>query len=323
MKSNSNFFNINRFAQFSWFLVAYNILVIVWGALVRASKSGDGCGSHWPLCNGETIPVAATAKTLIEFSHRVTTGLDGILVVGLAAWAIVYFKNNKPIFYSALLSLFFVLTEGAIGAFLVKFELVADNISLNRAILMSFHLVNTLILLFFLTANSWFASSFNTLKIDIGRSILFGTSFLLVIIVGMSGAVSALGNTLFPGHKMSEALAQPEVSSLLKAFVWLQLAHPFLSILMSVYIIALAQRWRSALNNQTTKLFANWTLAFVALQMFFGTLNLIFSAPIWMQLVHLFLALLLWVGLILLALSVLSEPNKAEATIENLAIQTA
>ena len=47
---------LNRFAKLAWAVVAVNLLVIVWGAYVRASFSGDGCGDHWPLCNGQVIP---------------------------------------------------------------------------------------------------------------------------------------------------------------------------------------------------------------------------------------------------------------------------
>src|SRR5689334_1905422 len=63
-------------SRFAWFVVAYNVAVVVWGAYVRATGSGAGCGSHWPLCNGEFLPSAPQTKTAIEFTHRVTSGLS-------------------------------------------------------------------------------------------------------------------------------------------------------------------------------------------------------------------------------------------------------
>ena len=58
----------------------YTIIVILWGAWVRISHSGNGCGDHWPLCGGEFIPTEATAKTWIEYSHRMMSGLYGLIV---------------------------------------------------------------------------------------------------------------------------------------------------------------------------------------------------------------------------------------------------
>jgi len=58
---------LQPFAKAAWGVLAYSILVILWGAYVRISFSGDGCGDHWPLCHGEVIPTAPSVKTLIEF----------------------------------------------------------------------------------------------------------------------------------------------------------------------------------------------------------------------------------------------------------------
>ena len=74
-------------ARFAWGVLAINIVVILWGAFVRASGSGAGCGSHWPLCNGEVVPVAVQVQTVIEFTHRVTSGTAFLLVIGLLVWA--------------------------------------------------------------------------------------------------------------------------------------------------------------------------------------------------------------------------------------------
>jgi len=72
-----------RFAAFAWMVLGYNILVILWGAVVRATGSGAGCGDHWPLCQGVVIPHGEQIATIIEFSHRATSGIDALLVVAL------------------------------------------------------------------------------------------------------------------------------------------------------------------------------------------------------------------------------------------------
>ena len=77
---------MSRFARYGWGVLAFNLLVILWGAYVRASGSGAGCGAHWPLCNGEVIPRAPSVATLIEYSHRLTSGLALLGVLALLAW---------------------------------------------------------------------------------------------------------------------------------------------------------------------------------------------------------------------------------------------
>src|ERR671912_761132 len=75
-----------RLARFAWGVLSYNVAVIAWGAYVRATGSGAGCGEHWPLCNGTVIPRAPEIATIVEFSHRLTSGLALLAVVGLVAW---------------------------------------------------------------------------------------------------------------------------------------------------------------------------------------------------------------------------------------------
>ena len=75
------------FAAYAWAVLGFNLLVILWGAFVRATGSGAGCGSHWPLCNGEVLPRAPALATLIEFSHRLTSGVALLLVIGLVVGA--------------------------------------------------------------------------------------------------------------------------------------------------------------------------------------------------------------------------------------------
>src|SRR5580698_11562960 len=72
--------------RFAWGVVGYNVLVILWGALVRATGSGAGCGNHWPLCNGQVIPLSPTLHTIIEFTHRCMTGGSAFVVLGLLVW---------------------------------------------------------------------------------------------------------------------------------------------------------------------------------------------------------------------------------------------
>src|SRR5688500_2735288 len=142
--------NNSRFTKYAWFLVLYNMFVIVWGAVVRATGSGAGCGNHWPTCTGSILPSLEQLETVIEFVHRLTSGLDGILVIVLVVWAFRLQPVQAFVRRMAVMSLIFIIIEGGLGAALVRFELVAENSSWARAVMIGLHLLNTLILLAFL-----------------------------------------------------------------------------------------------------------------------------------------------------------------------------
>src|SRR3990172_6462433 len=104
------------YIRYSWGVLGYTIAVILWGAYVRATGSGAGCGSHWPLCNGEVIPISPRIETLVEFTHRVSSGLTLVLVVGLVIWAFVAFPGRHPARLGACVSGILVMSEVAVGA---------------------------------------------------------------------------------------------------------------------------------------------------------------------------------------------------------------
>src|SRR5258708_5394071 len=84
-------------------------------------KSGDGCGQHWLTCQGEVIPSAPELKTVIEFSHRVTSSLAGILLIVLLVWAFWRWrsrnnKQNRLTVKAAFGAFIFVVIEGLLGA---------------------------------------------------------------------------------------------------------------------------------------------------------------------------------------------------------------
>lgn len=136
--------NLRTWHRFAWFLVAYTLVVILVGAYVRATVSGAGCGDHWPLCHGQVVPDAQSEKTLIEFTHRVTSGLAWFLTLVLALGC----RKIRPANRYAWWSLVFMTTEGLIGASIVLLELVALDQSKARAVWMVLHLLNTFALLY-------------------------------------------------------------------------------------------------------------------------------------------------------------------------------
>lgn len=291
-----------RFARFSVLTLGVNILVILWGAYVRATGSGAGCGSHWPLCNGEVIPRAAALETMIEFTHRLTSGAALLLVLAMFIWSRrAYFKGHR-VRLGANLSLLFIITEALIGAGLVIFEWVGGDTSVARAVSIVVHLLNTFILLAVLTLTSYWA--FGGSRLDL-RDRGAGLTMLLValvgtMVIGASGALAALGDTLFPVSTLGEGLRQ-DFSPTAHFLIRLRILHPSIAVLVGIYLILFAGMINLRDKDGNVRPLARGLTILVVVQLGAGLLNVLLLAPVWMQLVHLLLADLVWIVLILLA----------------------
>jgi len=297
-----------RFAKVSLAVLVFNILVIVWGAFVRASLSGDGCGAHWPFCDGTVVPPLGSTKQIIEFIHRLTSGIVLILSIYLPLASRKVFDQGHPVRKSSWFVLAFTITEALLGAALVLFGWVAKNDSYHRAIAMSLHLVNTFLLVGALTLTVYYA--FGGAKLAwknqgiLKPALLFGLFGVLVL--GISGAVTALGDTLYPATSLAEGLKQdfsPTSSLLLR----LRMFHPLIATSVGLYltlIIGLANYLRPS--NLLLR-FSRWVAFFFVAQMVLGFLNVYLMAPIWLQLVHLALADGLWIAVILSCVAAMGE----------------
>ncbi len=296
---------MDRFARYAWLTLACNVAVILWGTIVRATGSGAGCGKHWPLCNGEVLPRAPRVETLIEFSHRATSGIALLLVVGLAVWAFRGRPRGHAARKAAVFSLIFMLGEAAVGAALVLFELVADNKSVARAMFMATHLVNTFLLLAALTLTARFASGGAPFRL---RGLL-GGGFVLaaggLLVSGVSGAVAALGDTLFPATSLAHALAQ-DLSPAAHLLIRLRIFHPAIAVAVAVIVLAISLKLLQTRAEPETSRFALWTSGLVLLQILAGAVNVLLLAPIWLQVVHLLLADMVWISFVLLGASALA-----------------
>lgn len=295
---------MNRLARFCWAVLVYNVLVILWGAFVRATGSGAGCGSHWPTCNGEVIPRPHSVETLIEFTHRATSGLALLAVLVLFVWAFRAYPRRHIVRLGASLSLFFIITEALVGAALVLFEWVARDTSVARGISMAVHLANTFLLLASLTLTAWWASGGESFRLrGQGKLLrLLVGGMVAMLVTGMTGAVIALGDTLTLGLGIS-----PEQSPLVRTLVALRPIHPVIAVLTGVYLSA-ASIW--VLNHRPQPLVARFVMALMMLfviQLIAGAVNVVLKAPVWMQLVHLLLSDLIWIVLVLLAAASLAS----------------
>jgi cytochrome c oxidase assembly protein subunit 15 len=303
-----------RLSRFAALTLGFTLAVILWGAFVRASGSGAGCGAHWPLCNGEVLPRSPAVATRIELTHRVTSGLALVLVIVLALRVFRERPRAHPARVAAALSVAFILTEAAVGAGLVLFRLVAHDESVARALFMAVHLVNTFLLLGALTLTAhWSAHGAGPARESLRRRGPFLVAVALaLLLVGTSGAIAALGDTLYPARSLLGGLAQ-DLSPAARTLVRLRLLHPLLAVAGTLALALLAGRvMRDRLG--PARRVAATALVLAALQLGAGLANVLLLAPIFMQILHLLLADLLWIAFCLLAARLVSDrPDSGRA----------
>ncbi len=294
-----------RFAQYAWALLGYTVLVILFGAWVRISGSGAGCGEHWPTCHGELIPRSPRVQTIIEYTHRLTSGVLGPAVIGLVVWAFLGAGRRRVVRICASLTLFFVVVEALVGAGLVLRELVADDDSVARAIVIALHLGNTLLLTGAGALTAWFGAgrSWPGLGQPFAWRTALWIALLGIALSSMTGAVTALGDTLFPVPPTTDggmfARLTDDLSPGAHFLVRLRVVHPLVAVVAAGFLLWLAGRFEGGTVGRLARVLSG----LVWLQVLAGALNIALRAPGSLQLLHLLLAQLVWIVTLLLLVS--------------------
>ncbi|HTL04502.1 MAG TPA: COX15/CtaA family protein [Gemmatimonadales bacterium] len=287
-----------RFRRLAWSVLAVNLFVILWGALVRASGSGAGCGRHWPLCNGEVLPSSPGTATLIELTHRITSGVALLLVAWLFGRSRREFPAGHPVRRWAAWSLAFIASEALVGAGLVLLALVGADASPARAGYLAVHLLNTFLLLGALALTAQAAADSLPPPAGAAPRALLAAGLGLLLLVGMSGAVTALGDTLFPARTLGEGL-RADASRTAHFLVRLRVLHPLIAALTAGVLSGAV--WRVARQRGEAGAAGRAVLALVLLQLALGVTNLVLLAPTALQLLHLLTADLLWIATVAFA----------------------
>jgi heme A synthase len=293
---------LDRFERFGRVVLGYNIFVILWGAWVRASGSGAGCGDHWPLCDGALIPATPALTTLIELFHRATSGVAFVLVLILFLYARRIFPRAHPARRAAAASFVLISIESLIGALIVLAGLFGDNASLVRAATVGVHFVNTLILLAALTGTLLFARDARSIALrPLDRTrVLLLIGVLGWLALGATGAVGALSRTLYPSNTLAEALAKeyaPDAPLLLR----LRSLHIVVAVAMGAYLSLLAVYFARRRRESTVRLAVVIVALFFA-QCMLGMLNILFVVPTpILQLSHLLMTDVLWIAFVVMA----------------------
>ena len=302
-----------RFAWFAWAVLAFNIPVILWGAYVRVSYSGDGCGAHWPFCNGQALPQNMSKPTIIEFTHRMMTSVDSILMIALVALAFWLYPKRHAIRRYAVASLGFLFVEALLGAGLVLFRKVAHDQSSGRIWYLSAHLTNTMLLLAAMTLTAWMASGgISRLRIRNATPGLLWAG-LVTILISLTGVVTALGDMLFPANSLMEGMRR-DLSSESPVLLRLRVAHPAIAVLGAAFVIWMALAFMRKSDSESGRKAAVRLVGLCCFQLLVGAANLTLLAPIWMQLIHLLMADLVWVAVVLAAgeSAVMARERKTE-----------
>lgn len=269
--------NKTFFKRYSLFSLLFTLLTIFWGVWVRLSLSGDGCGQSWPLCKGQLLP--ESAKSLIEWIHRGTSGLSLIFILFLFIFALKIYPKKHIVRKFSTVSLILILIEALIGALLVLSGFVGLNKDSMRIVILAFHMLNSLLLVGALSL-CWRTSLWNHLKAN--KVIIY---FLLAFpILAVTGNIASLAGQLFPAKSLSQAFALDFLPS---AHISLKLRpfHPLLAILFLIVLAVLS------FSTKSLRILALASLLVVL----FGFATLISLSPLWMKLGHLILAYGLWI----------------------------
>jgi heme a synthase len=294
--------------RFAWLVLVYNVAAILWGAVVRATRSGAGCGDHWPLCNGVVVQSHPQLATLIELAHRMSAGVTVIAIVVLLVWTFRSTLAGHLARTTVVAAAVLIFNESLLGAMLVLLHLTAENRSPARAVYLTLHLANTLLLLGALALSAHFLSAgeaYYRRTVRYRRLLVNIAGLVAILLVGMSGTLAALSDTLFPANSVRAALAQDFANG----SSWLQqlrFLHPVTAILAGFFVCWLLLR---TLSVPAERKWAIGVLFLLALQCALGVADVALLAPLWLQITHLLGADLLWIGLVLLAARICVVPK--------------
>ncbi|MEI7973932.1 MAG: COX15/CtaA family protein [Bdellovibrio sp.] len=306
-------FEVRFWSKSSWILVFYTLLVILWGAWVRISFSGDGCGDHWPLCHGEILPLQYEKKTWVEFTHRIMSGAYGILVLIFFLKLRRTLPKSHPARFWNRMTLLFMISEALLGAKLVLLRLVGTNDSPLSSFSMGLHLMNSLILVgssvllaLFLSQSDWRRRSESPVLLERSRLrkffILLGFGFLFL---NFSGALAALSTTLFPAQNFLESLENQRQSP--HYLLALRSFHPILGLMFGIGFASFALILRNLAKEisvrRRSSLFAYVALATLGIRV----LTLFLASPAILKISHLIGVYALWTSALALVQSLLYE----------------
>ncbi len=305
-------------ARFAWATLCCNVAVVLWGAYVRATGSGAGCGNKWPLCDGDVLSASARSHTVIEFTHRMTSGIALLMVAVLLVWCWRVTSRRDWARYCAILATIFLANEALLGAALVLLDHVAQDKSSGRVLFLCLHFGNTLLLLATLSLTAaWLSNgSGNFALIRKPREVIaVAVGLLATMLIGITGAVAALADTLFPAASLRASMTQ-DFSATSPVLLHYRMLHPLVAVIAAGYIlwvIVTTSRRQENFSKSATKL-----VILLCAQIGIGILNVLLLTPVWLQILHLAVGDVFWIVLVLASANLLlvnAGSAKIDATV--------
>jgi heme A synthase len=274
-------------------LATYALIAL--GGTVRATNSGLAC-PDWPRCHGQLIPPLET-HILIEYSHRLAAATVGLLIVGTAIAAWLWYRENRFVLAGAAAAVALLIGQVLIGAVTVNLELPDTVVAL--------HLSIALMLLATLIATAVGAVWWQRPGPSAagggpgGRSGVAGLAFaaalatLALILVGSYVANSGAGLVysdwpLFNGNLISSGGRLAD----------LHYVHRLLAAVVGALVLALAVRiWRRERRPALSAAIAFALAAYVA-EVLVGAVNVWLELPTSTRIIHLALASAVWSALV-------------------------
>jgi heme A synthase len=248
-------------------------------------------------------------EMIVELTHRVTSGASGLLVVVQLVWAFLAFPGRHPARLGAVVSMILMGTEGAIGAALVKLEHVNKDASVGRAVWISLHLCNTFLLVAAMVCTAYWASTGRRASVGERKftASLVGIGAAGLMLVGVSGAITALGDTLFKDDSLARGVAA-DFSPHAHFLQQLRVLHPILAVVVAIALLY-ARGPIAAAGGPDAARVSRWLAGFVVAQLALGVVNFALRAPASLQLVHLLVADLVWITFVLLGAAALASDD--------------
>jgi cytochrome c oxidase assembly protein subunit 15 len=291
-------------STYAAFVLGFMVIVILEGAVVRATGSGAGCGQHWPLCNGQVIPHHPRIATIIEFAHRSLTGILSTLVITLALWTFVARSKGDPARRAMTWTLILLVVEALLGAVLVLGGYVEHNASNARVFVQAIHFTNTMLLLAALTLTWWWLDNreHDAPIPPEGRTVAW-IAIVASLGAGGAGSVAAIADTLFPSPSFLIGLQQ-DLAPTAPLLIRMRWIHPAAATIAFACALWFAARVHTRP--------ARWFAVLMALQLVLGAMDVVLLAPLWLQVAHLAVADAIWAALIV-ACSQMLLPRPAHA----------
>jgi len=293
--------------RFAWAVLVYNVAVILWGSIVRATGSGAGCGEHWPLCNGTVVQHHPAIATLIEFTHRSMSGIALIAILGLVFWTFRATARRHLARTAVIVSLILTLNEAILGALLVLLGKVAHDQSVSRAVYLALHFTNTLLMLAALTLTAHFLSrrrGFMHGSVEWRSPAIAMVGLIATLVVGVLGSLAALGDTLYPATSLRNALMQ-DFSTHGSWLIRLRWVHPALSLVAGAFLLWIVF---VGLRIATNRILAFSVAGCLLFQYALGVTDVLLLARTWIQVLHLLGADILWITVIVLSARLCIRP---------------